>query len=241
MPIKSRRAVLQAMAAAGSVMLDLSPCKATEAVPAIDRSPLSQPALPFAVNALEPFISARTIGLHFNKHHASYFAKLSALVAGTPQAQDPLEDIILASAGQPSKHAIFENAAQAWNHNLYWQSLSPTATSPSARLAGAIKRDFGNHDALLDELAKVTAGEFGSGWGWLVLENGKLRVTATSNAGNPMMDNQIPLLVIDVWEHAYYLDVQNRRSDYVNAVTRSLLNWRTASLRFEHAEGDWRL
>jgi Fe-Mn family superoxide dismutase len=237
MPANSRRVFLQGMAVAGSLMLDTGPVRALEATRSIDSSPRVQPPLPFAPNALEPVISVSTVDFHYNKHHKSYFTNLDKLVAGTDLAQAPLEDLIFASAGQPDRMALFNNAAQAWNHNLYWQSLSPTPTTPSPNLAAAIQRDFGSQGALLDELAKTTIGQFGSGWGWLVLDGAKLKVVATSNAENPMTVGPIPLLVIDVWEHAYYLDHQNRRADYVNAVAKSLLNWNTASQRFSRANG----
>ena len=141
----------------------------------------------------------------------------------------------LGSAGHADRKALFNNAAQAWNHNLYWQSLSPTPTAPSPALAAAIQRDFGSQDALNAELAKAAISDFGSGWAWLALDSGKLRVVATSNAENPMTAGMVPLLVIDVWEHAYYLDVQNRRADYVNGVIKSLLNWQSASHRLAQA------
>lgn len=237
MPANSRRVFLQGMAAAGSLMLDAGPARALEATRSIDLSPRVQPPLPFAPNALEPVISARTVDFHYNKHHKSYFTNLDKLVAGTDMAQAPLEDLILASAGRPDIKAVFNNAAQAWNHNLYWQSLSPTLTAPSSTLAAAIQRDFGSHGALLAELAKTTIGQFGSGWGWFVLDGAKLKVVSTSNAENPLTEGLVPLLVIDVWEHAYYLDDQNRRIDYVNAVAKSLLNWNTASQRFTRAHG----
>ena len=233
----SRRDFLQTAAAAGSLIFATSPAIATEASISIDYSPRIQPPLPFAPGALEPVISARTVDFHYNKHHKSYFTNLEKLVAGTDMAGATLEDLILSSAARADRKAIFNNASQAWNHNLYWQSLSPTPTTPSAALSAAIAHDFGSQTALLEELAKVTTGEFGSGWGWLVLDAGRLRVVATSNAGNPLTEGQIPLLVIDVWEHAYYLDVQNRRGDYVGAVVNTLLNWNTGSRRFARANG----
>jgi Fe-Mn family superoxide dismutase len=233
----SRRDFIQGLAIAGGAALVTGSARATEATPAIDRSLLVQPPLPFAQNALEPLISARTVDFHYNKHHAGYFANLAKLVAGTDLASATLEDIILVSAGHADRKAVFNNAAQAWNHNLYWQSLSPTLTMPSPALTAAISRDFGSQDVLNAELAKSAIGDFGSGWAWLVLDAGKLRVVATSNAENPMTAGMVPLLVIDVWEHAYYLDVQNRRADYVNGVIKSLLNWHTASDRLARATG----
>jgi Fe-Mn family superoxide dismutase len=231
----SRRDFMQGLAIAGGTVLLASSASGTEAAPAIDRSSLVQPPLPFAPNALEPVISARTVDIHYNKHHAGYFTNLGKLVIGTDLAKATLEDIILGSAGHADRKALFNNAAQAWNHNLYWQSLSPTPTAPSPALAAAIQRDFGSQDALNAELAKAAISDFGSGWAWLALDSGKLRVVATSNAENPMTAGMVPLLVIDVWEHAYYLDVQNRRADYVNGVIKSLLNWQSASHRLAQA------
>jgi Fe-Mn family superoxide dismutase len=224
---------MQSVGVAGGLALMANAASASAApVKPIDHSPLTLPPLPFAPDALAPVISARTVDFHYNKHHAGYFTNLNKLVAGTPWASASLEEVILASAGVPEKKGVFNNAAQAWNHNLYWQSLSPKASTPSAALAAAITRDFGTQAALDADLAKAAVGQFGSGWAWLVLDAGKLKVVATSNADNPMTTGAVPLLVIDVWEHAYYLDDQNRRVDYVDGVIHKLLNWDNASRRF---------
>jgi len=231
----SRRGFMQSLGVAGGLALMAGPTTAQAATKPIDRSSLTLPPLPFAPDALAPVISARTVDFHYNKHHAGYFTNLSKLVAGSPWASASLEEIILASAGAPDKKAVFNNAAQAWNHNLYWQSLSPTASTPAPALAAAIARDFGSQAALETELAKAAVGQFGSGWAWLVVDAGRLKVVATSNADNPMVGGAVPLLVIDVWEHAYYLDDQNRRADYVDGVIHKLLNWGNASRRFASA------
>lgn len=239
MPSDSRRGFMQAVGVAGGLALMSNAATATAAtVPPrkpIDHSPLTLPALPYAPDALAAVISPRTVDFHYNKHHAGYFTNLGKLVAGTPWATASLEEVVLASAGVADKKAVFNNAAQAWNHNLYWQSLSPRPSTPSAALTAAITRDFLTQAALEAELAKAAVGQFGSGWAWLVVDGSKLKVVATSNADNPMVAGQVPLLVIDVWEHAYYLDDQNRRADYVDGVIKKLLNWDNASRRFAAA------
>jgi superoxide dismutase, Fe-Mn family len=233
----SRRGFIQTVGAAGGLAL-MAAASQAQAAPArkpIDHSPLTLPPLPFAPDALAPVISARTVDFHYNKHHAGYFNNLGKLVAGTPWANASLEEVILAAAAAPDKKAVFNNAAQAWNHNLYWQSLNPAPTTPSPALAAAITRDFGTQAALEADLAKAAVGQFGSGWAWLVVDGGKLKVVATSNADNPIVSGAVPLVVVDVWEHAYYLDDQNRRADYVDGVIHKLLNWDTASRRFASA------
>jgi Fe-Mn family superoxide dismutase len=198
-------------------------------------SPLTQPPLPFAANALDPVISERTFSFHYGKHQKAYFDNLNKAVAGTPMAEMTLERIIVQTAGDPAKTGIFNNAAQAWNHNFYWQSLSPTTQAPTGALAAAIMRDFGSVDALKKQLAAASIARFGSGWGWLVLDGGVLKVVSTSNADLPFIRGQTPLLTVDVWEHAYYLDYQNRRADYVAAVLDKTLNWEFAAKNFAAA------
>jgi len=226
----NRREILRAAVAVGGVALAVGAGSAHAAAP-IGASPQVQPPLAYAPDALAPAISARTVDFHYNKHHKGYFTNLAKLVAGTALAQASLEEIILATAGKADSRAIFNNAAQALNHNLYWQSLTPHPTTPSDALAAAIVRDFSTRAALEAELAKVATGQFGSGWAWLAAAAGKLKVVATSNADTPLTMGMTPLLVIDVWEHAYYLDEQNRRADYVSAVL-PLLDWAGASQRF---------
>ena len=201
----------------------------------IGASPLTQAPLPFAENALEPVISAKTIGFHYGKHHKGYFDTLAKLIAGTPFEGQSLEAIIMATAGDPAKVAIFNNAAQAWNHNFYWKSLSPETQTPAGKLAAAITRDFGNLDALKASLSKASIAQFGTGWGWLASDGGTLKVLSTEDADVPFTRGLLPLLTVDVWEHAYYLDYQNRRPDYVNAVLNGHLNCRFAEERFAAA------
>ena len=231
MDTTNRHEVLRAAVAVGGVALTASAAPVRAASRAMGQSPQVQPPLTYAPDALAPAISARTVDFHYNKHHKGYFTNLAKLVAGTAWAQASLETIILATAGKAEARATFNNAAQALNHNLYWQSLTPGGSAPSDGLSAAIVRDFGTRAALEAELAKAATGQFGSGWGWLAADGDKLKVVATSNAGTPLTDGLTPLLVIDVWEHAYYLDEQNRRADYVSAVL-PLLDWAGASRRF---------
>jgi Fe-Mn family superoxide dismutase len=185
--------------------------------------------LPYAENALEPVISARTTGFHYGKHHKGYVENLNKLTAGTEFAELALEKIIAATAGKADKAAIFNNAAQAWNHAFYWSSLSPMGGGePPAVLKQKIEAVFGSLDAFKKELATAAMTQFGSGWAWLVLDGNKLKVVKTGNADSPLTRGMKPLLTIDVWEHAYYLDYQNRRADYVNAVLDKIINWNFA-------------
>ncbi|CAB3768376.1 hypothetical protein LMG29542_05852 [Paraburkholderia humisilvae] len=221
-------------ASVGMLPAETAHAAGSASVPAyLGASPQTQPPLPFAENALEPVISARTIGIHYGKHHRAYFDNLSKLVPGTPFAGQTLETIIVKTYGDASHEDIFNNAGQAWNHNFYWNSMSPTPTQPGAKLQAAIMRDFGSLDTLHEQLVKVSASQFGSGWGWLVAENGKLSVMKTSNANVPFTSGKAPLLTVDVWEHAYYLDYQNRRPDYLKELTAKLINWNFASANYE--------
>ena len=184
------------------------------------------PPLPFAENALEPVISANTIGFHYGKHHKAYVDNLNKLIAGTEYADLPREKIIAGTAGKPDKTAIFNNAAQTWNHTFYWSSLKPKGGGePTAAVKQKIVASFGTLDACKKELAAAAMAQFGSGWAWLVLDGNNLKVVKTGNADSPLTSSMKPLLTIDVWEHAYYLDYQNRRADYVNAVLDKLINW----------------
>lgn len=225
-----------ALTAAGTALAPLA-ARAATAPRLFDASPLVQPPLPYAIDALAPVISAHTVDVHYNKHHKGYFTALATLLANKDTAGATLEQVLIASARQPAQAALYHAAAQAWNHNLYWQSLSPVPTTPSPALAAAIAARFGTQAALVDALAHAAVGQFGSGWGWLVLADDGLRVIATGNADNPLVEGQVPLLVIDVWEHAYYLDYENRRAEHVGKVLPQMINWQTASQRFAHATG----
>lgn len=190
-------------------------------------SPIALPALPWADNALEPFISKNTIGFHYGKHHKTYVDNLNGLIAGKPEADMDLVAIVKSSAGRADKTAIFNNAAQIWNHTFYWNSLRPKgdAKMPPA-IAGMVEASFaGGLDGFKKEFTDAALGQFGSGWAWLVSDGGKLKVVKTPNAENPISTSATPLLTLDVWEHAYYLDYQNKRKDYAVAVIDNLLNW----------------
>jgi len=201
----------------------------------VGRSPLALPPLPFAMDALAPTISSSTLGVHYGKHHKAYFDTISKLTAGSPLADASLEEIIAHSYADPKLATLFNNAAQAWNHNFYWKSLSASAQQPSGMLKEMIERDFGSIDHLHSELAAIAVSQFGSGWAWLVVDQGKLKVVKTSNADLPFIHGQRPLLTIDVWEHAYYLDYQNRRADYVAAVLSKQINWEFAAENLHRA------
>ncbi len=188
------------------------------------------PPLPYADNALDPVISAHTISFHYGKHHKAYVDNLNKLIAGTEFAGMKLEKIITETAGKADKAAIFNNAAQAWNHTFYWNSLKPNGGGePPAALKQKIEASFISVDACKKELAATAMSQFGSGWAWLVLDGGKLKVVKTSNADLPLTKGMKPLLTIDVWEHAYYLDYQNRRPDYLSAVIEKAINWNFAA------------
>jgi len=189
-------------------------------------APHALPALPYADSALDPVISAQTVGIHHGKHEKGYIDNLNRLVQGTEFADMSLEKIIAATAGKADKIGVFNNAAQAWNHAFYWRSLRPNGGGdPPAGLKQKIEAAFGSVADCKAALAKAAAGQFGSGWAWLVLEGDKLKAVNTGNADNPLTRGQKPLLTLDVWEHAYYLDYQNRRADYISAVLDKLMNW----------------
>lgn len=193
-------------------------------------APITLPALPYAENALEPVISAHTMSFHYGKHHRAYVDNLNKLIAGTELAGATLEQIVAASAGKADRAGIFNNAAQVWNHTFYWNSLRPKGGGePPAALKQKMEAAFGGVDACKKELANAAMTQFGSGWAWLVLDGGKLKVAKTGNAETPLTQGVKPLLTVDVWEHAYYLDYQNKRADYVGAVLEKLANWEFAA------------
>jgi Fe-Mn family superoxide dismutase len=193
-------------------------------------SPVTLPPLPYEQSALQPVISANTLGFHHGKHHKTYVDTLNKLIGGTEFADMPLEKIVKATANQPDHADIFNNAGQAWNHNFYWRSMRPSGGGePPAALKRLMESSFGSVDACKNELSKAAVGEFGSGWAWLAQDGDKLKIIKTGNANSPLTLGAKPLLTIDVWEHAYYLDYQNRRVDYVNAVIDKLANWNFAA------------
>ena len=186
--------------------------------------------LPWPDTALEPVISAKTLSFHWGKHHRGYVDALNGLVKGGPLEGKPLSEIVRASASDASARAVFNNSAQAWNHDFFWKSLRPKGgAAPSGALAESIEASFGSLDGLKKELVAAGLGQFGSGWAWLVADGAALKVVKTANADTPLTAGPTPLLVLDVWEHAYYLDYQNRRKDYLTAVVDGLLNWEFAA------------
>jgi Fe-Mn family superoxide dismutase len=194
------------------------------------------PVLPYPADALQPHMSAETFSFHHGKHHAAYINNLNAAIEGTDLADKPLEEIVLATAKDPDKVGIFNNAAQTWNHTFFWGSMKPNGGgAPTGAIADKITADFGSYDAFKETFKKAAATQFGSGWAWLVLDQGTLKVTKTGNAGNPITDGQTPLLTLDVWEHAYYLDYQNRRPDYIDTYLNHLVNWDAANERMASA------
>jgi len=187
-------------------------------------------SLPFSHQALEPHISARTLEFHYGKHHQAYLDNLNKLISGTDLETETLENILIKTKGSLDKVAIFNNAAQVYNHDFFWKSLRPTDASlePSANLLALITTSFSSLDNFYNEFKTIALSQFGSGWAWLVKEGESLKIIKTANADNPLTLGLKPLLVIDVWEHAYYLDYQNRRADYVEAVLKNLFNWEFA-------------
>ena len=188
--------------------------------------PFSLPDLPFDENALAPTISAQTGGLHYGKHHAAYFNMLNTLSEGTDFADMELENVVKGSFGNAETQKVFNNAGQAWNHILYWNQMQPGgANEPTGRLASMIGDAFGDMDSFKDQFTTAAVGVFGSGWCWLVEEDGGLAIMGTPNAENPLAHGKHTLMGVDVWEHAYYLDYQNLRADHVKAVLNNLINW----------------
>src|SRR3990167_9343815 len=192
------------------------------------------PPLPYPENALEPHISERTLSFHYGKHHQAYVTNLNNFIQGTDLDNKSLEDIIQESANKSDKVGIFNNAAQVWNHTFYWHSLSPQGGGiPQGALLDQIRNDFGSFEDFCTQFKQAGATQFGSGWAWLVRgADGTLKVTKTSNADLPMIHNQKALLTCDVWEHAYYLDYQNRRPDYLDIFLKHLANWEFAQKNF---------
>ena len=184
------------------------------------------PALPYDKTALQPHISAQTFEFHHGKHHNTYVVNLNKLVEGTDLADASLEDIIVKSRGDAAKAGVFNNAAQVWNHTFFWNSMKPNGGgAPSGDLAKRIDADFGGLDKFKEAFKNAATTQFGSGWAWLVVKDGKLEVVKTGNAETPVGTGATPLLTIDVWEHAYYLDYQNRRPDFVQSFLDNLVNW----------------
>ena len=187
------------------------------------------PPLPYPDNALDG-ISANTLSFHYGKHHKAYVDNANKMIAGTDLADASLEAIVKAAAGKPDKAGLFNNAAQVWNHSFYWKSMRPKGGgAPSGKLKEMVEKDFGGLENFKKEFATAGTTQFGSGWAWLVLDGGKLKCVKTPNAETPLTTAAKPLLTMDVWEHAYYLDWQNRRPDYITAFLEKLINWEFAA------------
>jgi Fe-Mn family superoxide dismutase len=234
----SRREFLGFAAGAGLVLSSLSAMSGLPGLPGLSDTEafaaegpvFALPPLPYAENALEPHISARTVSFHYGKHTKAYYDNANELLKAVSPAPTSLSAVFLAAGKDPAALALFNNAAQAFNHTFYWKGLTPGGPkAPAGKLAELITASFGDFEAMKKELAAASVSQFGSGWGWLVLDGGALKVVKTPNAANPLQNGQKPLLTVDVWEHAYYLDYQNRRADYVKAVLDNLVNWDVAA------------
>ena len=189
------------------------------------------PDLPYATDALEPTIGQQTLEIHHGKHHQSYLTKVNDGLKEAGRKVESLEEIFL-----NKDDALLNAAAQSWNHEFYWNSMSPNGGGkPEGTLLEAICKSFGNYEDFCKAFSAKAAGQFGSGWAWLVLHNGSVEVIATGNAENPQMQDKTPLMTIDVWEHAYYLDFQNKRPDYISAFLDKLVNWEFAQANYDKA------
>lgn len=187
---------------------------------------ITLPELPYPEDALSPHISGRTLEFHYGKHHNAYVVNANKLLEGTDLAKEALETIIKKTAGDTSKQAIFNNVAQVWNHSFYWKCMKPGGGGPpTGAIAQKIDADFGSFEKFSEAFKNAGATQFGSGWAWLILKDDKLQVMKTANADTPLAHGLTPLLTVDVWEHAYYLDYQNRRPDYLNVFVEKLINW----------------
>jgi Fe-Mn family superoxide dismutase len=196
------------------------------------------PPLPWAEDALEPAYSARTVSFHYGKHHKAYVDKLNELVAGTPYADMTLEDVVKDTAGKADKAGVFNNAAQIWNHTSFWASMKPGGGGkPTGELAVMIDQTWGGFDKFVEAFVAAAVGRFGSGWAWLVVDDGEFKIVTTPNAETPLTTGAKALLTVDVWEHAYYLDYQNLRPKYVQTFFDSLANWDEALVRW--CASDW--
>ncbi|MDX6751782.1 superoxide dismutase [Geminicoccaceae bacterium 1502E] len=196
------------------------------------------PDLPYSHDALAPYMGEETLQLHHGKHHQTYVTNLNNLISGTDLEGKSLEEIVKASYGDPAKQGIFNNAGQHWNHNLFWRVMKKNGGGkPGGELAKRIDHDFGSLDAFAEQFKTAAATQFGSGWAWLALDGDSLKVTKTPNGENPLVHNMKPLLGIDVWEHAYYLDYRNRRPEYVAAFLNHLVNWDEVEAELHKAVG----
>lgn len=193
------------------------------------------PKLPFGLDELEPYISKKTLEFHYGKHHQTYVTNLNNLIKETDLANADLETIIKETAGKADKSAIFNNAAQVWNHTFFWNSLTPAGGGalPDGTFKEAVLHTFISEEKFKEDLKTAAVSQFGSGWAWVVADQGEVKIIKTSNADAPIAHGLKPLLTIDVWEHAYYLDFQNRRPDYAQTIIDKLMNWHFAALNFQ--------
>jgi Fe-Mn family superoxide dismutase len=232
----TRRVFVAAGAAAtlaSPAVLRHAQAQAPAAPAAPPAGPFKQPPLPFQDAQLAPTIGSRTVFLHYNRHHASYYANLNTLTKGTKYESMQIPAIVVEAASDADRR-IFNNAGQAYNHELYWDQLKPGgAKAPGGKLADMINAAFGSLDNMKTKLQGDTVGVFGSGWGWLAQDGDKIVVVTTAGGDNPMTKNQTPLLGIDVWEHAYYLDYENRRGDHIKAVLDNIINWDVVASRLK--------
>lgn len=198
--------------------------------------PLSMQPLPYAMNALAPVISEETLSYHYGKHYATYVKNTNDLIKGTDRENLNLKQLIFTAAADTLDTALFNNASQVYNHEFFWNSLTndTSKTTPTPKLMSLIEADFGSYESFKEAFKKAALGQFGSGWAWLIFQDGHLKIITTSNAATPLTNPAAtPLLTIDVWEHAYYLDHQNRRADFVQGILDHLLNWETALKRYQ--------
>jgi Fe-Mn family superoxide dismutase len=206
---------------------------ATLSAPSIAKAalPFKQPALPFAEDALAPHISAKTVGLHYGKHHKAYFDKLNTLAKGTPYADIELEDIVKASAGKTADKKIFNNAAQAWNHVVYWEQFTPGGPKrPDGKAAEELNATFGDYGKFIEKAVATSDEVFGTGWVWLTRDDAnKLALVGYEDGNNPVAMGRPAYLGIDIWEHAYYVDYENRKPEHIKAVLENLVNWRVVA------------
>jgi Fe-Mn family superoxide dismutase len=215
---------------------DSKPRAATKARLTSPRAEFELAPPPYALDALEPHMSKATLEFHWGKHHRTYVTNLNGQVKGTPLENKSLDEVVVETWNNGNPTPAFNNAAQAWNHTFFWESLKPNGGGePSGDLKKAIEEAFGSFDDFKTQIKQAGATQFGSGWAWLVVDNGKLAITKTPNAENPVTQGKTPILTLDVWEHAYYLDVQNRRPDYLTTVVDQLINWDKVAERYHAA------
>ena len=228
-----RSFILTAAAAAAIAKPAVVFAQAPAAAPAAPTGPFKQPPLAFHESQLAPVIGARTVTLHYGKHHASYYTNLNTLTPNTPYASMNLEQIIVATKSEPDRR-IFNNAGQAWNHEQYWTMLKPGgAKMPGGKLAEMINASFGSLDEMKKQMVTSSGTVFGSGWTWLVQDGGKLAILNTAGGDGPLTSGKTALLGMDVWEHAYYLDYENRRTEHVKAVLDNIINWDVVGSRLK--------